>query len=271
MFNETFTALAKEAQFTKEMLGAGATQIRKANYAQKGIYFQSFTSLSTGLERIGKLCLMLDYYIDNNGKFPDFNYLKKDIGHKIDLLYQRSLDVKHKRKIEFHFLQDLNGDIHQNILRILSSFAVGDRYSNINILTSSKQQNDPVSDWFFEVDMLLFEQRVTEKKKQKIAHNAHAISQMTQRFTMVRHSSEAGTEINNVEEASFRTGMQQAVAPYRQLYVIQIIRFWFELLRTLQYKAMEKNNEDIPFFGEIFGGFYNEDSYIRTRKTWDTI
>lgn len=271
MFNETFTALAKEAAFTKEMLGAGATQIRKANYAHKGIYFQSFTSLFTGLERIGKLCLMLDYYIDNHGKFPDFNYLKKDIGHKIDILYKRSLDVKNKRKIEFDFLQDLDGEIHQNILRILSSFAVGDRYSNINILTSSKQQNNPVSDWFFKVDALLFEQRVTGKKKHEIAHNAHVISEMTQISTIVMHSSESGTEINNVEEASFRAGMQQAVAPYRQLYVVQIIRFWFELLRSLQYIAMELNNQDIPFFDEIFGKFYNPDSYIRTRKTWDTI
>ena len=59
-FNNTFNALLKEAQFTKEILGAGATQIRNANYARKGLYFQAFTSLSTGFERIGKLCLMLD-------------------------------------------------------------------------------------------------------------------------------------------------------------------------------------------------------------------
>jgi len=59
--NETFKALLKEAQFTNEMLGSGATQIRNANYASKGVYFQAFTSLSTGLERIGKLCLMLEH------------------------------------------------------------------------------------------------------------------------------------------------------------------------------------------------------------------
>jgi hypothetical protein len=57
IFNEAFKALLKEARFTKEMLGSGATQIRKANYATKGVYFQAFTNLSTGLERIGKLCL----------------------------------------------------------------------------------------------------------------------------------------------------------------------------------------------------------------------
>jgi hypothetical protein len=79
MFNKTFQALANEAEFTKEILGSGATQIRRANYASKGIYFQSFTSLPTGFERIGKPCLMLDYYIKNNGNFPNLQYMKKVI------------------------------------------------------------------------------------------------------------------------------------------------------------------------------------------------
>ncbi len=53
MFSESFIALLKEAHFTKEMLGSGATQIRNANYATKGIYFQAFTSLSTGPSESG--------------------------------------------------------------------------------------------------------------------------------------------------------------------------------------------------------------------------
>lgn len=53
LLSESFKALLKEAQFTKEMLGSGATQIRNACYASKGVYFHAFTSLSTGLERIG--------------------------------------------------------------------------------------------------------------------------------------------------------------------------------------------------------------------------
>ena len=116
MFSETFHALVKEAQFTKEMLGSGATQIRNANYATKGIYFQAFTSLSTGLERIGKLCLMLDYYLDSCGQFPDEKYLKNEIGHNISLIYTKSLAVIHKRSMSLEYLQDLNGEIHQNIL-----------------------------------------------------------------------------------------------------------------------------------------------------------
>ena len=44
--NATFRALVEEATFTKEMLASGVTQIRNANYARKGAYFQSFTRLS---------------------------------------------------------------------------------------------------------------------------------------------------------------------------------------------------------------------------------
>ena len=91
MFSATFDALRKEALFTREVFGAGATQIRAANYACKGVYFQAFTSLSTGLERIGKLCLMIDHYLDNNGRFPDASYMKSEICHNIVTIYEGRL------------------------------------------------------------------------------------------------------------------------------------------------------------------------------------
>jgi len=81
--------------------------------------------------------------------------------------------------------------------------------------------------------------------------------------------SETGDEITDLDEASHMTGVYEAVAPYRQLYVMQVIRYWVELLGSLQDETMKAGCEDIPHFGEIFALFYNDDSYIRTRKTWD--
>ncbi len=107
MFTATFKALLKEAQFTKEMLGAGATQIRNANYASKGVYFQAFTSLSTGLERIGKLCLMLDYYADHDGAFPGSDYLKRQICHNIATIYEKSASIIQTRSISMEFSSNL--------------------------------------------------------------------------------------------------------------------------------------------------------------------
>lgn len=66
--------------------------------------------------------------------------------------------------------------------------------------------------------------------------------------------------------------MWEAVAPYRQLYMLQIIRFFVEILVELSYEAMQVTDgekEEIPYFNEVFGLFYNSDAYFRSRKTWE--
>ncbi|TOQ55992.1 hypothetical protein CGG93_24810, partial [Vibrio parahaemolyticus] len=75
----------------------------------------------------------------------DFHHLKKQIGHDLELLYKRSQEIIQKRGIKLKFLQNLDSEIHQNILVLLSEFAKGDRYSNINYLVNSKQQSDPIA------------------------------------------------------------------------------------------------------------------------------
>jgi len=268
LLNPIFMALLKEAQFTKELLGSGATQIRLANYASKGVYFQAFTNLSTGFERIGKLCLMIDYYIETGGSFPDSNYFKNVIGHKLVLLYDRSQGVISRRSISLHFLPNLGDPIHTSIVKILHDFAEGDRYSNVNLLVGSYRTNDPIASWLNKVDLPLFDKRVSQRKKQAIAHKAAVVSRLMSSHTHVLHTSETGAEMTDLEEASNRTGMYEAVAPYRQLYILQIIRYWTELLSELEHLARGLGKEDIPFFGEIFSAFYNKDSYLRTRKIW---
>ena len=272
-FNIIFRAFLKEALFTKEMLGLGATQIRRAGYTSKGLYYEAFTCLSTGFERIGKLCLILDYYISNNGMLPTFNYMKKEIGHDLIKLYNKASAAVKKHDITFRFLKNLDDDIYQRILRILSDFALGDRYSNINILSQSPQKNDPVSSWFYDIDTFIFENYVTDKKKLKINANASLINMMTANYVYVLHISETGENITNIESVLQHTAMQEAVAPYRQLFILQMIRYWVELIEKLGFIAQKINLEklEIPYFSEIFMGFFNEDSYFKSRKTWDTI
>lgn len=266
--NPTFRALLREAQFTKELLGSGATEIRRANYTTKGVYFQSFTSLSTGLERIGKLCLMLDHYIATSGKFPDFKYVKHEIGHNLALLQQKALTVIAYRNLN---ISSPSTPTHEAIVHLLSDFAEGDRYSNINLLVGSTRQSDPIAAWFKHVDLPLFESCVTSKKKEKISSNARAIAEIAGSFTQVLHTSETGSEITTIEEASQRTGIYEAVAPYRQLYILQIVRFWSDLLTELQYIAQAIGKEDVPFFSELLAAFRNDDAYIKTRKIWNNV
>lgn len=269
--SEIFNALCREAMFSKELLGSGVTQIRKANYATQGLYFQSFSNLSIGLERIGKLCLVLDHFIETSGEFPTDVHLKKSIGHYLLKLYEQSQSVILKRGLSIRSLPKLDNPIHWNILTILSRFAKGDRYSNFDFLVGGDRQSDPTGDWYVKVDMLIYETDVSETKKQIIKNNAEIAGRFMSGYGMVMHTSEQGTTIDNHEDASRRTGVFEAVAPKRQLYVLQMIRYWVEILFELQYLSMSINHEATPYFSEILGGFGNNYSYFRTRKTWDTI
>ena len=84
---------------------------------------------------------------------------------------------------------------------------------------------------------------------------------------MIAHTGEDGAEINEAYEGSFRTGLNDAVASYRQLYVFHIIRFFAESLQEIESIARRKHFFEIPSFNEIFRVFYNDDSYFKNRKT----
>ena len=265
--NDYFDALCKEAQFTVEMLCSGYTEIRKANYAKRGVYFQAFTSLSTGFERIGKLCYLLIYAIEHDGSFPTDKHMKNEIGHDIIKLYKKILDFKIKNNIEYNFLQDLDKTIYQNILNVLSRFGKGDRYANIDLLINNRAYEDPISVWYKDVDLVIFQEKISDKKKEKIKMDASLVHYLTSNFVMIRHTGEDGKDINTAFEGSLRTGINDAVAPYRQLYVFHIIRFFVESLNMVESVFNHQNFFEIPYFKDFFRVFYNDDAYMKGRKT----
>ena len=271
-YNQVFSAFIKESTFTKELLCQGVTQIRKANYASKGLYYQSFVLLSTGIERLCKLCLILEYYVRTQGSLSSDSEIT-NYGHKISKLFERCEQIRKDYKIKLRFTYKMDENIRQSIIDLLDDFSkTTGRYSNINILIGKEDNSvDCIDKWFDNVDMPLFEKHVSKSKKRKIQDRANYIGDMLNRFASVSYISENNTEITNAIEASRRTGEWEAVAPYRQLYLLQIIRYLVEILEDLGYKAMAVNPYDIPCFGEIFGLFYNDNSYFRTRKTWDKM
>ncbi len=271
MFSKHYVALTKEALFTKEMLGLGATQIRKANYAAKGIYFQAFSGLATGLERLGKLCLLIDYYADHDGAFPNTAYMKHEIGHDILLISRKLSLIRERRALKGRFLSELSDPIHQSILLTLSHFAKGDRYSNIDLLVGSPNQSDPILEWNKSVDTPLFVAQVSDKAKDRIRKSAQEVGELMAGHVIVLHTSETGESISDITVASELTGVFESVAPFRQLFVLQIIRQWVDTLCSLQYIAMGLEKDDVPYFSEIFAGFRAEDSFMRTRKTWPGV
>lgn len=271
-YNKTFSAFLGEAQFTKELLAIGVTQLYKANYATKGIYYQSFVCLSTGIERLEKLCLILDYYIEHQGVLPSESYIR-NYGHKIPELYAACRQIAQNQKTGFHFQYKMDENIHQAIIDLLGSFAESSgRYSNVNILLGQENKSrDCVEQWFHRVDMPLYNKHISSNRKARIEQRATTLGKILNQFTATMFITEDNLSLNNAVEASRQTGIWEAVAPYRQLYMLQIIRYLTELLIELGYIALRICPEDIPPFGEILGLFYNDNAYFRSRKTWDKL
>ncbi len=263
-----FQSLAYEAQFTKEILESGITQLNKANYGQKVRYFQAFTSISTGLERIGKLCLILDNYIDNKGEFTEESFVNTEIELDLEKLFLISKMIISKRKISFYFPQKLSSPIHLEILLILSKFAKGDRYSNINLSIINKYQNDLINDWIKNIDQELFNKKMPYSKKEEIENNAKKIDFMLSNITKISPYDELRHEIFDGKSDSYLTEMTKSIIRYRQFYVLQIIRYWVEILISLQHKAMSFNDDNIPFMNDIFAIFFQNDSYLKIKKAY---
>lgn len=271
-YSKTFSAFLKEASFTKEILAIGVTQLYKANYATKGIYYQSFTCLSTGIERLEKLCLILDYYIQNKGVLPSESYIR-NYEHKIPKLYTACQEIAKRQKINFHFCYNMDPDICHSIINLLGHFSdTSGRYSNVNILLGKENaSNDCIEEWFHSIDMPLYQKHISLRRKADIEHRASFIGNTLNTVSMTLFLSEDNMELTNAIDASRRTGIWEAVAPYRQLYMLQIIRYFTEILIELGQKAMLIHSKDIPHFLEIFGLFYNDNTYFRSRRTWDKL
>lgn len=60
-------------------------------------------------------------------------------------------------------------------------------------------------------------------------------------FVIVQYISESSDPFTDIEIARRNTDIQEAVAAYRQLVILQTIRYWVELIGNLGFKAQKMN------------------------------
>lgn len=270
MLSKKWNAINTELHFIQDLLNSGATQIRQASFIRRGLYFQAFSNLSIGLERVGKICGIVDYALLHKGKYPSKNY-GKEIGHDLIALYQNSKKIIKNHNLSLTHLPDLDSLVYQNILTCLNRFAKGDRYHNIDLVLSDADKMSPVALWHHSVDNLLWKEKVSKAKKQRILANASFMDKLFGKTSMVRHLSDADIPLESVLSASEARGYADAVGSHRQLAVLQIIRYWREILSELDDQNMKSHIADVPSLGDYLVPYFNDDKYLRSRMTWDTF
>ena len=131
-----WTALHRESQLIRHLLGSGVTSGR-ANYADKaGEYYTAFFALSVGLERLAKLILVADFSISNSGQFPVQSAIRT-FGHEIHRLLTAVDKVAKDRSVKLSYQRPQN-KICAAIVGCLDAFADAKRgrYANYQTLVS---------------------------------------------------------------------------------------------------------------------------------------
>lgn len=257
---ETTDLLAKEASLSAMNLGVGLTFLRKYNFAQLGFIYQSFFSLSIGIERLIKLILLYEYILLND-KYPPHNYLKSK-GHSILNLFEEIKPLIKKYKCEEYFDRLDQDPIHQIILNNLSDFATANRYFNLNELSGLTKTQDPVGRWNNEVNTIIIERHFDPNSTKN--KRAMAVAEKFSPFTSVRHSNENDHEIRDYENFMFASLQVEAKQKYSMFYTFCIIKALCELQRNQNF-AMMSNIHLYEFF-MIFRAKYTS---AKRLKSWN--
>lgn len=270
MNNPIWNALSREAAISAEHLGNGATILGKANYAHHAHYGQAFFALSTGIERGAKLALTVDHALNNGGNFPTPKALWK-FGHNLqDLLIEVDRMAERRGLPANERLP--NSAIHKNIISVLTEFASNiTRYYNLDLVMGNvhqKAQGDPIGTWFQTVTSQIIKEHLTAQRRAKIESNARIVSGIMQPVSHVSHTSESGAHLGTVYDASVQTGLVEFAGPYARMYVLQIARFFAHVMSCLTFAAYQAQMDCIPHLSEFFAIYNNDNSYLKSRKTW---
>jgi len=265
-------ALGREASLVRHLVGSGATALGKANYAdQMGEYYTAFFGLSVGLERLSKLILVADFALDNGGKMPEENEIRK-FGHKLIGLAGAVEAIINKRNLSLRYNRP-NTKISSRILECLDAFADArrGRYANFASLDEPNlSSEEPIKRWWSEIAEAVLEQYYYGKSSQKrVETNAAIIHSMISPFAMVHLTDESGRHMQDVKSASIRTGQNEIVQKYTRYHALTIVRWLSDVLGEIGHIACYQHNIG-GFFGinEYFHTYTVDDKFLKTRKIW---
>lgn len=262
----------QEAMLVRHLVGAGATALGQANYAnKKGEYYRAFFELSVGMERLAKLILVVDYALTHEGKLPNEKYLR-DFGHLLKKLFTAVDQVASTHSLKLRYQRPTDA-VAAAIVENLDAFADAKRgrYANFAALGNPQSgSHEPIAKWWTEVAEAILRDRYYGKKVQeRVEGNARVVGAMLGGYATVRHTTETRERLSDLELASRRTGQTELVQKWARYHALTIVRWLSDVYRELSEFAVYKQNLD-AFFGswEFFDTYRVDDDFMKTRKIW---
>lgn len=264
--------IRQEAMLVRHLVGAGATAIGQANYAnKKGEYYRAFFELSVGMERLAKLILVVDYALTHAGKLPD-EKLVRQFGHDLKSLFTAVDQVITARALNLRYPRPSDA-VATAIIENLDAFADAKRgrYANFTALGNPKNdQHEPVSKWWSEVSEEILRQKYVGKRiEQHKAKQAAATLPMLGKAIVVGVHTETRSLIPDFQTAVMLSGQAELVQKWARYHVLTIVRWLAETYAELADVAAYKHGFDAFWESwDFFSCFRAPDSDLKKYKVW---
>ena len=137
--------MAQEGHLASTALLSGFEGVRGIDYDKPGTVYSTLFDLAIGFERLLKIIVILEHRLSNDLVFPSDAELRK-LGHSISGLYSRCEAEGVKRTVTDGW--PLPESHHAKLLTVLTEFASGSRYHNLDQMVGGFQNRDPLVRWF---------------------------------------------------------------------------------------------------------------------------
>lgn len=146
IFRNEWYLFAQEASLSHANLLAGFDALRKVNAEQRGNFYSAFFGLSIGLERLFKIVVVLDFKKKHSLENPTDRDLRR-LGHCLSKSYQRCKKIGDSYQLPDDFAWSEEDSPGARFLDILSEFASGSRYYNLDQIVGEDHYKEPIKAW----------------------------------------------------------------------------------------------------------------------------
>lgn len=264
MSSPQFNALNREAGIASAAISKGINALNFASFGSTWHYNSAFFDLSVGLERIGKLIIIIDHRM-KFGSFPSKSILKNEIRHDIYRIVSMANDIGIERKYDKYTRPD--DPISDGIIKTLTEFAKEARYYNIDLLAGDNRFPEPISAWSERVGKPIIETHYRAADRKRAEALACRAGLDLEEYTAVLHMAEDGTPISSVWESIIESSKIPVLQNYSRMYCLRIVRHLSYLLISIgdEFRPIDRQ---VPYFEEYFGIYRCKDAEFLRRKKW---
>ena len=270
MISNEYRMLMQEGHLASTSLLAGFESLCKLDYDKPGSVYSTLFQLTTGLERIMKIAVILEHKANNNLASPSDARLKR-LGHSITDLYSVVRQASQQRSINGGWFD--HDTIQGEILATLSEFARCSRYYNIDRLVGGQQSADPLTRWFA-IHMEIAEDSVSIRRRHKIMEAAR------------RHCEALGQlgwemgprgQWDLTIDVTYQMQIANASCGHFFWIIIEILELIYRLIDQLvdEIHGIETAQgievQTVPFMVEFFPFCLVDEKFAITRKAWTSL